>query len=203
MTKKRSKNVNKKEKNFLFENYKKSWRYLNESKNYIFIVIGLFILFLLMGFISPIFFADKITEMVKGLLNRFAGVSGLKLVWMIFANNVNASLFGLVFGLFLGIFPVILTVVNGYLVGFVSNKVVSEVGYTSLWRLLPHGIFELPAVFISFGLGIKLGMFIFDKKPGKELLYRIKGSLRVILFIILPLLFIAAVIEGVLISFFS
>jgi len=34
-------------------------------------------------------------------------------------------------------------------------------GYGILWRLVPHGIFELPAVFISLGLGIKLGTFIF------------------------------------------
>jgi len=37
-------------------------------------------------------------------------------------------------------------------------------GFLSLWRLLPHGIFELPAVFISLGMGLKIGMFIFQKK---------------------------------------
>ena len=40
----------------------------------------------------------------------------------------------------------------------------SDVCSSDLFRLLPHGIFELPAIFISLGLGLRFGMFIFQKE---------------------------------------
>ena len=61
----------------------------------------------------------------------------------------------------------------------------------------------MPAVFISLGLGLKLGMFIFSKKPGLELRKRFFESLNVFLFIVVPLLIIAAIIEGILIFIFK
>ena len=72
-------------------------------------------------------------------------------------------------------------------------------GGLSLWKILPHGIFELPAVFIALGIGIKLGMFIFQKKKLESLKNYSINSLRVFLLIILPLLVIAGIIEGTLI----
>ena len=68
-----------------------------------------------------------------------------------------------------------------------------------LWRIFPHGIFELPAVFISLGLGLKLGTFIFQRNKLKAFAEFFWNSLRVFLFIVLPLLIIAAIIEGSLI----
>jgi stage II sporulation protein M len=81
--------------------------------------------------------------------------------------------------------------------------VVYEEGILVLWRLLPHGIFELPALFLSAGLGLRLGTFIFRKNKLKSLKNYLFESLRVFLFIIFPFLLIAAIIEGILISFFG
>jgi len=122
-----------------------------------------------------------------------------ELVSFIFFNNLQSSFLGMIFGFFLGIFSVITIVVNGYLLGFVSARVVQEGGVFVLWRLLPHGVFELPALFISMGLGLKLGMFVFYKKRFKTLKTFFWNSLRVFVFVIIPLLVIAAVIEGSLI----
>ena len=76
-----------------------------------------------------------------------------------------------------------------------------ELGYFSLWKILPHGIFELPSIIISFALGIKLGMFVFAKNPSKEFKKRFVLGLKTFVFVILPLLVIAAIIEGLLIGF--
>jgi len=70
-----------------------------------------------------------------------------------------------------------------------------------LWRILPHGIFELPAVFIALGMGLKFGGFIFQKEKIKSLREYFWNSLRVFLFVVLPLLIIAGIIEGTLIFF--
>jgi stage II sporulation protein M len=91
-----------------------------------------------------------------------------------------------------------IAIVNGYLIGFVANMVVSQEGVLVLWRLLPHGIFELPAIFISIGLGIWLGMGVFYDV--KTLKHRLVSGLKVFLALILPLLVIAAIVEGILIG---
>jgi stage II sporulation protein M len=66
-------------------------------------------------------------------------------------------------------------------------------------KLLPHGIFELPAIILALAFGLRTGMFIFSKKPELEFRYRIKNALRVFVFVIVPLLVIAAIIETSLI----
>ena len=109
----------------------------------------------------------------------------------------------MVSGILFGIYPLFATIANGFILGFVASISVSEVGFLVLWRILPHGIFELPAIFISFGLGLKIGSFIFQKKKFKSLKNYSLNSLKVFVFIIIPLLIIAAVIEGALIFLFS
>ena len=68
------------------------------------------------------------------------------------------------FGVLLGIFPLMSVIANGYLLGFVVAASVRSQGILILWRLFPHGIFEIPALFLSLGLGLKMGTFIFQKK---------------------------------------
>lgn len=71
---------------------------------------------------------------------------------------MESSFLGVILGLVLGIFPIIFAIVNGYVLGFVASITVESEGLFVLWRLLPHGIFELPAIFISLGLGLKFGI---------------------------------------------
>jgi stage II sporulation protein M len=78
---------------------------------------------------------------------------------------------------------------------------VQSSGLTSLLNLLPHGIFELPAIFISLGLGLKLGTTWFKKNIAETFRKYFWESLRVFVWIILPLLSVAAIIEGLLIAF--
>jgi len=177
-----------------------SWEYIKESKNYIYSVSIIFLFFGVVGFIFPNFFIEQIKSLIKQLLEQTGGLDTSSLMEFIFFNNLKASFFGLFLGIILGVIPVILIVVNGYVLGFVSNYAVKEAGFSSLFRLLPHGIFEIPAIMISVGLGVKLGMFIFSKRPDREFLRRAILSLKVFFFIIIPLLIIAAFIEGCLIG---
>ena len=89
------------------------------------------------------------------------------------------------------------------MIGLISSLVTREAGFSSLWMLVPHGIFEIPAIIISFAIGIKFGAFIFCDDKLKEFKFRLNNSLRVFFFIILPLLVLAAIIEAGLIVFFS
>jgi len=188
----------KKSRNILTE----SWKYLKDSKNYLYLVGFLFLFSFALAFFiyPPDFLLELINKIVEELIQKTSGLNLFQLIVFIFFNNLKVSFVGLFLGILLGVIPLVLTVFNGYVSGFVSSLVIKDSGIIELWRLFPHGIFELPAVFISLGLGIKLGMCFFSKNPDKEFLQRIKLSFKVFISIVLPLLIIAAIIEGVLIK---
>ena len=189
----------------LKKEFNKSLNYIKESKNFIYIVIGIFFFFAFIGFFipTPDSISEQLLKFIQELMEKTAGMNQWELIQYIFLNNLQSSFFGLVLGVFFGIFPIITTIVNGYILGFVSIKVVSVEGIFVLWRLFPHGIFELPAVFISLGLGLKFGSFIFQKKKFDSLKDYFVNSLRVFFFIVFSLLVIAAIIEGSLIALFG
>jgi len=194
----------KKQKDFFKENYIQSWEYIKESRHFIYSIIILFLLFSLLGFFfpAPENISAYILEFIENLLNKTEGMSQGELIKFIFVNNIQGSFFGMIFGAFLGIFSLISVIANGYILGFVAAKSMQSQGILILLRLLPHGIFEIPALFISLGLGLKLGAFIFQKKKLKSFQMYLWESLRVFLFVVIPLLILAAIIEGSFISLF-
>jgi stage II sporulation protein M len=162
--------------------------------------LGFFMLTFLIGFAFPIFFADEIIAFVNELIASLEGMSVVELIGFIFWNNLKASFFAIILGITLGILPLVMLVTNGYLLGFVSREAVAQNGLFVMWRLLPHGIFELPAVILSIGIGLKIGAGMLGKDVKKKLKYNFKEGLRFFVFVILPLLLIAGIIEGVLIG---
>ncbi len=182
----------------LSEEYRQSWGYIKESRKFIYFVMGIFLLFVLIGLFIPVpaSIYDKIMDFIKEILEKTQDMSQLELIAFIILNNIQSTFFGIFFGSFFGIFPIISTIANGYILGFVSLLSINDGGIFSLWRIFPHGIFELPAVFISLGLGLKLGMFIFQKNKLESFRIYLINSLRAFLFVIVPLLIIAGIIEG-------
>lgn len=189
----------KKKSNFIIDNYRKSWKFFKDSKNYVYVSLIIFFAFAIFGFIFPIFFKQEIAKLIQSLVGKIAGLNLIQTIAYIIYNNSRASLLSIVFGILFGIFPIMTAVTNGYLIGFVARMSVSKEGVLVLWKLLPHGIFEIPAVIISMGIGIRLGIGMFGKK------FNLKNefieSLRFFLIVILPLLIIAGIIEGTLVYF--
>jgi len=192
----------KKNKFNLKEEYQKSFGYLRDCKYFIYIIVAMFFIFALIGFFVPIpeFISEQLLNLMNELIEKTRGMSGKELIVFIFLNNLQSSFFGMMGGFFIGIFSILTTILNGYLLGFASLIVVGEGGFSVLLKLLPHGIFELPAIFISLGLGLKFGTFIFQNNIWKSFKAFFWNSLRVFAFVVLPLLIIAAIIEGILIS---
>ncbi len=193
----------KKKKGFSFkEQYAQSWKYIKESKKFIYSAIGIFSFFVLMGYFIPVpkSLYDVIIPFIKNLIEQTQGMSQAQLIQFIIENNVKSTFIGILSGIVLGVFPAISAIANGYMLGFVSLLSVKAGGFLTLWKLFPHGIFELPAVFISLGLGIKMGTFIFQKKKIKSFVDYFIKSLKVFLLIIIPLLIIAGIIEGTLMA---
>jgi len=195
----------------LKEEYKQSWGFIKDSRNFIYVAILLFGIFCVVGF----FFEDlinlffnfcfgldlntKILEYIELVLQETEGMGHGQLVGYIFFRNLQSSFIGMLSGIFVGIFPIIALVFNGYLLGFVAFISVKAHGVWVLWRVFPHGIFELPAVFLSLGLGLRLGFSIFSKSERFAFKNSLLNSLRIFLLIVFPLLIIAAIIEASLI----
>ncbi|MGD9276031.1 MAG: stage II sporulation protein M [Candidatus Pacearchaeota archaeon] len=185
----------------LKEQYELSWNFLKESGKFFYFTILLFFVFVFIGYFvpAPIEVQDVIKDYIKQLLLETEGMNSFELIKFIFLNNLQVSFFGVVLGVLFGIFPLIYTIGNGYILGFVSSIAVREGGLGILLRLLPHGIFELPAVFISLSLGFKLASFVLQTNKSEAFRKYFWNSLRVFVFIVIPLLVIAAIIEGSLI----
>lgn len=126
----------------LVDLYKEAFKFIYESRSYICLSLGIFLLAFFAGFFisPPANIEADIIDFLKSIMLRFDGLSITQTIWEIFSNNLSASFFGLILG-FLLFTPFITTLLNGYLVGFVAEKAVSEAGIFILWRILPHGIF--------------------------------------------------------------
>jgi stage II sporulation protein M len=180
----------------------KSWNYIKKLKMFIYLSVILFLFSSLIGFfiLPPDFIIEEILKLIQDILAQTEGMSSIELISFIFFNNLKSTLLVVLFGIFLGILPLISILFNGYLLGFVSSMAVGKSSLLELLRLFPHGIFELPAIFISVGVGLKLGTFLFQDNKSEFLKENFLNSLKVFFFIVIPLLIIAAIIEGLFIS---
>jgi stage II sporulation protein M len=178
------------------EQYKLCWKTIKESKNYIYFSVVAFIVITILGFMYPLFFMEEIKKLIQELGSMFEGLGLFWTIGLIFVNNLRTVLITILLGIFF-VFPLLILLLNSYLAGAVSSMAVSEFGYSTLWRLFPHGIFELPAIWLGIALGLKIGVELIVGKNSLKKNY--VDSLRVFIFVILPLLLVAAIIEGVLV----
>ena len=176
---------------------------MNESKWFFVFAFGIFALLFLIGFMYPFFFRQEIFDWIEKLILSLEGKETLEIMGFILFNNLKVSFFMIVAGIGFGILPLITVVVNGYLIGFVARESAVAGGIGVLWQLVPHGIFEIPAIIFSIGIGLKIGTDLFRKDIKKKLKHNFREGLRFFVFVILPLLLIAGIIEGLLIGLVS
>ena len=184
---------------------------MKESDNYIAITFGIFVFLFFLGFIVPFIVPPEVNALIleqvqiwiENILEKTEGKGFFGMWWFIFQNNTIVALVSIFSGFFFGIVPAIFLFSNGFFIGIITGIIVAVTGdgFSVLLRLVPHGIFEIPAIIISFAIGIKFGTFMFRKNPKKIFLEYLINSARVFTFIILPLLLIASVIESFLIVF--
>jgi uncharacterized membrane protein SpoIIM required for sporulation len=101
------------------------------------------------------------------------------------------------FYLSLFLIPAGVLLLNGAVLGFLLGFFLSS-PEEYLARLLPHAIFELPAILLSAGIGIRIGDAVLPKlnpRLGSELLREVRSSLPLYLLVVL-LLCLAAYLEA-------
>ncbi|MBT4165419.1 stage II sporulation protein M [archaeon] len=149
--------------NFIYSNFKKAIDDLKLIRVYFWFSLIVFLGVTLFGAIFPVFFQEEVLELLRNIIGQTIGLGPLELTRFIMANNIQSSFFAMALGVFFGVIPLMIAVVNAYVLGFVINQAVVQEGPLIIWRLFPHGIFEIPAVLISISLGIYFGISFLSK----------------------------------------
>ncbi len=150
-------------------------------------------------------FLGELTEGQHKALQEIAeivfGGSPLRGIIYLLINNLVASLTVMLLGVIMGIPTLLGLFSNGALLGGVMAALASEgipVFPFILLGIVPHGIFELPAFFISAAFGLKVGYHLIFPLPGKkrgESLVTIWREYWSVFPLILKLLVLAAILE--------
>lgn len=168
---------------------------------YVLIMTFVFFGSLVAGYSSAANFPSMAEALRESFSSRFEPIMAmepLSIMLVIFLNNAFVSLLFLVLGLALGVLPVLFIAFNGYIVGVIAYLAAQEKGFLFiLLALLPHGILELPMVFLAAGIGLRLGHQVFSALIGQpaQIKKEFKEGLIFYFHWILPFLLVAAIIE--------
>lgn len=151
---------------------------------------------------------ESFFEKVEGLSSDHSGILAVN----IFLNNLFVC-FLLVMLFFTFLLPPLIIFANGVIIGIFLLLIsrISELHNLSsssliFASLLPHGIFELSAVFLSAAIGINLGVKLLFRcryKPHFSFTSFFKFCIRSFVLLVIPLLFLAALAEVYVTPFVS
>jgi stage II sporulation protein M len=171
-------------------------------KRWLIIATSLFIVGFILGLVVPASMVSLLSEEITALqeLTDFLAPLPQPIVFLvIFVTNVSTLLTSFIFSPILCLWPILVLTLNGWLIAFVSVILVQEksLGFV-LAGLLPHGIFELPALILGEAAALSFGtmaiLALFKKEKRKLLLPNLKQN-SIYLLIALALFLLAAIIE--------
>ena len=170
---------------------------------YVVFLSFLFIAAFLAGFLAPI--PGKM-DMFGTLMDAFEPSLTLtpwKMFFVILLNNSAKSFAILLSGILFGLVPLIAVAVNGYVLGVAYLLASGEVGYLKAAKsVLPHGVLEIPAVILTAGYGLWLGVTFAKRVRQRNLVgfgNQVIHAIRMFFKVAFPMFVLAALIETVLI----
>jgi stage II sporulation protein M len=170
-------------------------------QRWILVAVALFGIGMALGLTTPVGVANLMAEDLAAIeeLARILGPFQISTAIFIFMKNVTALLFSFLFSPLLCLVPILALMANGLLLSFVSAAVIQEKSLGVLLAgLLPHGVFELPALIIGEAAALSFGTMaiiaLISKKRRNQLLPNLRQNSRYLL-VALALLLPAAIIE--------
>lgn len=193
---------------------------LKRNRKFILAGVLLFIVGSIVGYATylynPSLSTSEESPILHALEEKFSFFEELNIpakILFIFLNNLFVSLLSIFLGAILGIFPVFAALLNGFIVGIVAGTAVESKGFSYLLAgIIPHGILELSAIFLSIGLGLKFGYLIigtiasiFQGKSTEDVkikafFHEVKGILPSIVVLLLIAAFVEVLITGAIIG---
>ena len=119
----------------------------------------------------------------------------------IMTNNLSVAFTTFAAGITAGIGTMYMVIFNGLLIGVIGAACAQAGMGLQLWSFVaPHGVLELPAIFISAGAGLRIatGLLFPGVLPRRESLARAGREAVQLLLGCVPMLLLAGVIEGFL-----
>ncbi len=117
----------------------------------------------------------------------------------IMTNNISVCFAAFAYGITAGLGTVFMLVFNGVLMGVIGTACWLNDMSLSLWSFVaPHGVLELPAIFIAGGAGLRIaqGMLFPGLLSRQDSLAKAGGEAVRLLMGIVPILIVAGLIEG-------
>lgn len=129
-------------------------------RSWVLIATALFGVGILLGVLMPVtsaeFLADDLTALQE--LAAMLGPFQFSTAVFIFFKNVLALAVSFIFSPIFILVPVLALTMNGWILSFVSTLVIQEESWGFLLAgLLPHGVFELPAIIIGEAAALSFG----------------------------------------------
>ncbi len=179
-------------------------RLLEDHGRYILVASLLLIIGLTLGAATPQrqepVTDDPLFEGLEPFLEFYKPYNPLTVLFLLAKNSLTAAI-SFVLGPLFCIVPAGILLFNGYLVGLLGAAIASEYSLTfALSTLVPHGVFEFPALVLASAAGLRLGVAALRKVNSKlqhteySLSAEFGKGLRVFVLVVI-LLAIAAVIE--------
>jgi len=175
--------------------FKMALETLKVSRNFIFLSVLIYCASAVGGWI----YAGELSFLklqFEELVQKFEGLGPAAFVARIFIHNLIASYLAMCFIVLLGLIPVVLAAFNGLLLGWFAGWMENVTWAQLAVFLLPHGIFEWPAMFMAFGVGMWRGLGNYFSPDNLSWFQRWKMANCAYFIFVVPLLFIAAIIEG-------
>ena len=170
-------------------------------RRWILIAVCLFVVGMALGLAMPEVTTEVLDEELTALkeLSKLLEPFKITTAIFIFFKNAIALLISFIFSPILCLMPVLALVVNGWLLSFISAAVIQEESLGLLLAgLIPHGIFELPALIMGEAAALSFGttviIALISKKKRGQLPPNLKSNLRYLI-IAYVLLLPAAIIE--------
>ena len=141
-------------------------------------------------------------EIINGIINKlfdeFREYRGVELFIRIFFQNSRATAIILYSGFILSITPTLATLMNGLVIGHFFERFSQKTStFELILSLIPHGVFEIPAMIIAISIGTKFGLWPFSKNKKETIKTNFIYFSKFYFFVIVPLLLIAALIETI------
>jgi len=171
-------------------------------RRYVGWLVAFFVLTAVLGWLAPERAMAPVIDRLRPLMLALRSLPTWQLFLVILANNAIKTFFAMMGGVLLGILPTVAIASNGFLLGALCHRASHLMRPLQLvGALVPHGMFELPAVFIAAGYGLWIGAGVLERMGGQEgvdIAGRVRHAVRRYLQIVLPLLIVAAAIESTL-----
>src|SRR4030042_5940904 len=138
-------------------------------KPYILILTLIFAASFLAGAIAPPAIRQQMTGGFQAVVGNYRGLAGGMLFFNILVQNVMATIFVIISGVIVGIIPTIAISSNGFGLGVLYRPAVEVSGYSkAALKVLPYGVFEIPALLIAASYGLWLGRTVLRGVGGEE-----------------------------------